>query len=122
MKKNVFLLINLTLFSMSLISCKENEITSSEVQEEQEIEEDVLFDENYREISKLSNLEAMNFDDIMYDDDEFGRFDNIKYQQLYYNNQIDNDRLDGTVTDNDDAKPLVENDKIIKKYLTIKNS
>ena len=110
MKKNVFLLINLTLFSMSLISCKENEITSSEVQEEQEIEEDVLFDENYREISKLSNLEAMNFDDIMYDDDEFGRFDNIKYQQLYYNNQIDNDRLDGTVTDNDDAKYLFYND------------
>ena len=113
MKKSSFLLF--LLFPISLISCANNnkeEISSSPSKEL--IKEDRLLAENYQNIQKLCELNSLSEDELMYDEEVFGTFNGGKYQQLYYNNELDNNKLDGQISEYDDAKYLFYNDDTLR--------
>ena len=75
---------------------------------------DELLDEDYSNIKKLSEITKNPNERMMYDQDFFGEFENIKYQQLYYDNVQDNSRKDGSVDENTDAKYLYYNDEYVR--------
>ncbi len=76
--------------------------------------EDILFAENYENLFDLQDVENISSDELMYDEDLFGRFSNGKYQELYLNNEKNNSLKDGQVTDNDDAKYVYYNDDTMR--------
>ena len=103
--KHKYLLICLSAFLLSTTtSCKNNN-------EEELIKEDVNFAENYESIKNLKDLEKES--NIMYEDIFFGEFDNIKNQDLYYNNVLDSSKREGDITEADDPKYIFySNDKL----------
>ena len=68
--------------------------------------EDVLFDEHYDNLLNLSEIEGIPANQLMYDDEIYGRFPNRKYQEIYKNNVMDNSLKDGTISEEDDPKFL----------------
>ena len=135
MKRNLVVLI---VVSMLMVSCQKGETSTSNSMEESKsvsnseesnssIEElssvdehlsdddhDYLLDEDYSTVKKLADITKGSNDRFMYDEDFFGIFDGIKYQQLYYDNVLDNSRKDGSVTEDTDAKYMFYNDEYLR--------
>ena len=111
MKKKLLSIILVALTSM-LFSCDENvesESNSGDVILNEDI--DIIFNENYQSIKKLS--EVPTIEQLMYDEEVFGSFTG-KYQELYKNNVLDNNLKDGQVGENDDAKYIFYNDDTMR--------
>ncbi|MBQ8206459.1 MAG: hypothetical protein IJZ77_03270 [Bacilli bacterium] len=111
MKKKLLSIVLVALTSM-LFSCDENvesESNSGDVILNEDI--DILFNENYQSIKKLS--EVPTIEQLMYDEEVFGSFTG-KYQELYKNNVLDNNLKDGQVGENDDAKYIFYNDDTMR--------
>lgn len=111
MKKKLLSIVLVALTSM-LFSCDENvesENNSGDIILNEDI--DILFNENYQSIKKLS--EVPTIEQLMYDEEVFGSFTG-KYQELYKNNVLDNNLKDGQVGENDDAKYIFYNDDTMR--------
>ena len=112
MKKKILSLALVSLTSL-LFSCSpstSNNISEETKQPEEKI--DILFNENYSSVRKLSEVETI--DQLMYDDEVFGVFDNGKYQELYKNNVLDKNLKDGQVSATDDAKYVFYSDDTMR--------
>lgn len=111
MKKKLLSIVLVALTSM-LFSCDgsgNNESNNDDIIEKEDV--DVLFNENYQSIKKLS--EVPTIEQLMYDEEVFGSFTG-KYQELYKNNVLDNNLKDGQVGENDDAKYIFYNDDTMR--------
>ena len=86
---------------------------SSSNQQEPEIidKSDYLLNEDYNDLKPLSEV-STSYNDIVYEEDIMGVFDNIKYQELYYNN-VKYDNAIGSVL-NYDSKYLFYNDETLR--------
>lgn len=111
MKKKLLSIVLVALTSM-LFSCDgsgNNESNNDDIIEKEDV--DVLFNENYQSIKKLS--EVPTIEQLMYDEEVFGSFTG-KYQELYKNNVLDSNLKDGQVGENDDAKYIFYNDDTMR--------
>ncbi len=114
MKKKKFLLpLFAIILSISCTSCDDNE-TSISNQDDPKVEDDILFNEYYDGLKKLDSIHAASDYEPMYEEDLFGHFPNIKYQELYKNNVLTPTLKDGQITENDDAKYLFYNDEYMR--------
>ena len=112
--KNKLLSLLLVSFTSLLFSC-DSSTESSQDNSEPIIEvkkENILLNENYEGILKLSDVPVI--DQLMYDEEVFGSFNNGKYQELYKNNVLNNDLKDGQVSDTDDAKYVFYSDDTMR--------
>ena len=111
MKRKLLSIVLISLTSM-LISCdgqSQSENNSDDITNNENI--DILFDENYENIKKLSDVPTI--EQLMYDEDLFGSF-NGKYEELYKNNVLIKNLKDGQVSETDDAKYLYYNDDTMR--------
>ena len=90
------LLVVLTLLTIPVISSCDNK----------SVKEDKMYLENYENLVSLKKLKKS--DDIFYDAREFGEFEDIRHQELYFNNVLNNSR-EGVAVLKDDAKFLYYN-------------
>lgn len=90
------LLVILTLLTIPVLSSCDNK----------PVKEDKMFLENYGNLISLKKLKQS--EDIFYDAREFGEFEGIKHQELYFNNVLNNSR-EGVAVLKDDAKFLYYN-------------
>ena len=107
--KNKYLLIGLASFLLLTMttSCKNNN-------NEELIASDETFNEDYKNIVELSKLNKESKENIMYSEMDFGQFDNVKNQALYYNNVIDNDKREGSASETDDLKYIFYNNDYLR--------
>ena len=107
--KNKYLLIGLASFLLLTMttSCKNNN-------NEELIASDETFNEDYKNIVELSKLNKESKENIMYSEMDFGQFDNVKNQALYYNNVIDNDKREGSALETDDLKYIFYNNDYLR--------
>ena len=90
------LLVILTLLTIPVLSSCDNK----------SVKEDKMFLENYENLVPLKKLKQT--EEIFYDAREFGEFEDIKHQELYFNNILNNSR-EGVAVLKDDAKFLYYN-------------
>ena len=57
-----------------------------EPEKEEKITSDYLLNENYENLKPLSEG-SLDPSKISYETEQFGNFNNVKYQQIYYDNQ-----------------------------------
>ena len=102
--KKKYLLIGLASFLLLTTTTSCNNKNNEEL-----IASDETFNEDYKDIVELSKLSKENKENIMYSEMDFGEFDNVKNQALYYNNAIDNERREGSASETDDLKYIFYN-------------
>ena len=74
------LLVILTLLTIPVLSSCDNK----------SVKEDKMFLENYENLVPLKKLKQT--EEIFYDAREFGEFEDIKHQELYFNNILNNSK------------------------------
>ena len=105
-----------TIFLLSFSSCEQPSASNSSesVSEEPEIIEkkDYLLAEEYTDLVPLSEV-STDASSIIYEPDIFGEFENVKYQQLYFDNQL-KEYSAGTSVLNYDSKYMFYNDNTLR--------
>ncbi|MCI5745672.1 MAG: hypothetical protein MR270_05255 [Erysipelotrichaceae bacterium] len=92
-------------------SLQENDSSSSE---DTTIQNDELFNEYYNDLIFLDDIKKDENKMLMYDEDEFGPFNDGKFEQLYVNNEIKIDFKDGQGKETDDLKYLYYNNDTMR--------
>ena len=100
----------LTLSIPFITSCEKNNQTEPE--QEEEITSDYLLNENYENLKPLSSV-SLDLSKISYESEQFGIFNNVKYQQIYYDNQAYEENQGLSVL-NYDTKFMFYNDEYIR--------
>ena len=100
----------LTLSIPFITSCEKNNQTEPE--QEEEITSDYLLNENYENLKPLSEV-SLDLSKISYETEQFGIFNNVKYQQIYYDNQAYEENQGLSVL-NYDTKFMFYNDEYIR--------